>query len=388
MSDLEVNRMRNSNVAYLHATRNEIDMAPTYQRQGAIWSTSKQQLLIDSLINGFDVPKIYLHQFPNPRVTPDGRRIRYALIDGKQRLEAIFGFLDNEFPLAGDFELLDDPSIRSGGLTYADLQTEQPSIVNVLNATNLDVVTIRTDDIELIEEMFSRLNEAAPLNAAEKRNAFGGPLPSAVRQISGLPFFTECLPFGNSRYRHYDLAAKFLYWEDQFIESETDSKTASAEKTPPVRDVKKYRLDAFFRDMRAAGEDGVARVARDEDAAQARLGGLADHFNESDTLLASIGMISVYYLLAQKRASDGRSFPARTTLSEFESGRKLSRVPDEDELAPGQYQLQEFNRLAQSPNDGGALAFRLLVIDAYCSALESEQDPIAAVETATRTAEE
>ena len=63
MPEFEVSRMRNSNLAYLYTTRGDIDMSPSYQRQGAIWSTYKQQLLIDSLINGFDVPKIYLHQF-------------------------------------------------------------------------------------------------------------------------------------------------------------------------------------------------------------------------------------------------------------------------------------------------------------------------------------
>ncbi len=380
MAELEIGRMPNNNVAYLSATRDEIDMSPTYQRQGAIWSTKKQQLLIDSLINRFDIPKIYLHQFPNPRRNEDGRRIRYALIDGKQRLEAIFGFLDGEFALADDFELLEDSEVSVAGYTYQQLQKDQPRLVSKLNATNLDIVTIRTDDTELIEEMFSRLNEAVPLNAAEKRNAFGGPCPSAVRELSELPFFKKKLPFNNSRYRHYDLAAKFLHWEDQFRVAVTDEK-------PPLRDVKKYRLDTFFRDMKKE-KDGAVRVATDKKMVESRLNILTGTFTNNDPLLTSIGMVSVYYLLAQSRSSEGRDFPGHTILLEFENGRRIKRVPDEDELRPGQYQLQEFNRLAQSPNDGSALTFRLDVLDTYCTALEHGVDPIEALETHASSVEE
>ena len=235
----------------------------------------------------------------------------------------------------------DHKLIRRQPAEHAELNgiAEQPALVSIFNATNLDVVTIRTDDIELIEEMFSRLNEAVPLNAAEKRNAFGGPCPRAVRELSKF-IFTKKLPFKNSRYRHYDLAAKFLYWENQLRVTESEEKS--------LRDVKKYRLDTFFREMKEAPE-GEAWVAADQEAVKQRLDTLTKAFVESDYLLASIGMVSVYFLLAQKRAAERRVFPRRNTLIEFENGRSLRRMPDEDELGPGQYQLLEFNCLAQSP---------------------------------------
>jgi hypothetical protein len=372
MAEIELGKMPNNNVAYLSVTRHEIDMSPRYQRQGAIWSRYKQQLLIDSLINGFDIPKIYVHQFPNPKLREDGTRIRYALIDGKQRLEAIFGFLDGEFALAEDFELLEDSEVNAKGRTYRQLEKEQPMIISKLNATNLDIVTVRVDDLELIEEMFSRLNEAVPLNAAEKRNALGGPCPEAVRSLSERPFFTRKLPFENSRYRHYDLAAKFLYWEDQVANSRPGEK--------PLRDVKKYRLDTFFREMKTDAS-GASRVAASLEAVESRLDTLEGTFVDDDYLLTNIGMISVFFLLAQRRALEGRDFPDRTTLEAFDEGRRIGRVSDEDVLRPGEYKLLEFNRLAQSPNDGGALTFRLDVLDAYCTAVEENANPIETIET-------
>jgi hypothetical protein len=65
------------------------------------------------------------------------------------------------------------------------------------------------------DSRFSRLNEAVPLNAPEKRNALGGPMPKRIRALANLAFFHTRLPFPTARYRHLDLATKFLYLEDQ-----------------------------------------------------------------------------------------------------------------------------------------------------------------------------
>ena len=64
--------------------RNVIDESPPYQRQGAIWSTEKRQLFVDSILNNFDVPKIYLHDLRGHDPV-----VKFAVIDGKQRLDAI-----------------------------------------------------------------------------------------------------------------------------------------------------------------------------------------------------------------------------------------------------------------------------------------------------------
>lgn len=361
MSELDISALKASTVGYLYAQRSAVDMDPPYQRQGAVWSVDKQQLLIDSLLNKFDIPKIYFHQFPTPRVI-EGRKVRWALVDGKQRMQAIWGFLENEFPLSDDFELIEDPSINARGLTYAELSESHPDLVGLLNATPLDVIAIKTDDVELIEEMFSRLNEAVPLNAAEKRNAIGGPARDAVKELIQHRFFSDKLPFGNTRYRHLDLGAKFLYWADADLHKVEVRKKDEAGHFP-VRDVKKYRLDGFFKELKTA-DDGKARAKADLRASSAILDRMSDAFVPQDRqLLSSIGMVSVYYLLFDRRMRDGRKLPQRNDLREFDSARRINRVPDEDDLAPGQYQLLEFDRLAQSPNDGGALKFRLDVLD-------------------------
>jgi hypothetical protein len=351
-----------------------------------VWSVEKQQLLIDSLINGFDVPKIYFHQFLTPRQGPKGQVYKYALVDGRQRMEAVFGFVSGAFPLSKSFEYLDDPSVDARGLTFNELTEKHPMLVSLFNATVLDVVTIRTEDIELIEEMFSRLNEAVPLNAAEKRNAFGGPCPPAVREMIKLPLFTTKLPFRNTRYRHLDLAAKFLYWSDQRLNPREPRVATSEAGKFHVRDVKKYRLDNFFKEMKAI-PNGDSRVAEDFDALTGVLEELRKTFIDDDPLLSSIGMVSLYFLLFQHRLDESEQLPSRQSLEEFDSARRI-RVSSDEELPVGAFQLLEFSRLAQSPNDGSALAYRLAVLDTWLSATQDGKDPGAALAEALPTIDE
>ncbi len=72
-----------------------IHMEPSYQRRSYIWSKWKRAHLIDSLINDFDVPKFYIANFAEmPSKSMNQQHLPYAIIDGKQRLLAIFEFFD------------------------------------------------------------------------------------------------------------------------------------------------------------------------------------------------------------------------------------------------------------------------------------------------------
>src|SRR5882672_4433010 len=88
--------------------KDDIDLEPVYQRKGHIWSDIQKQYLIDSILNGFDVPKIYVADFTFLNSNLNQSKKKYAVIDGKQRLLAIYGFFDGQLTLARDFEYLDD----------------------------------------------------------------------------------------------------------------------------------------------------------------------------------------------------------------------------------------------------------------------------------------
>src|SRR5688572_31542131 len=171
--------------------RSAINEKPPYQRESSVWSLEKQQLFIDSLLNGYDVPKIYLHDLRGIEETKV-----YAVVDGKQRLTTIWRFLTNEFPLAPDFriepnnypELPAEAVPPAAGMLFRDMD---PIWQEVLKSTFLAVVLIQNAREEDIEDLFSRLNNGEPLNAAEKRNAMGGEMARLVREVAARPFFQE-----------------------------------------------------------------------------------------------------------------------------------------------------------------------------------------------------
>ena len=124
---MEISDLRQSTILYLYSDKKHIKMDPEYQRMGDIWNTEKRQLLIDSILNGFDIPKIYFHKYSSPKVE-NGIPIRFSIVDGRQRLEAIWKFIDGDFPLSDDFSYLEDRDVAAGGLTYKELGQKYPSL--------------------------------------------------------------------------------------------------------------------------------------------------------------------------------------------------------------------------------------------------------------------
>jgi hypothetical protein len=348
MTGFQLSDLRNSSVWGLYRLKDRVEMNPVYQREGDIWDLDKRQLLIDTIVNQFDVPKIYLHKFPQP-LERDGKSYEYAVIDGKQRLTAIWAFIDGNFPLAEDFTYLKDEEsgekVVAANLTYADLARKYPEVKTDFDSYALDVVCIETDDLELIEDLFSRLNEAVPLSAPEKRNALPGPLPAAVRTLARHAFFTRNLPFTNRRYRHYDLAAKML-----LIVSQDE-----------VSDTKKVYLDLFFREGRYLSEPMV-------DQYSSKISEILDAMNavfvESDGLLRQIGMTVLYFHLFRRARSKGLvHILHREAFIKFEEERRNNRTIAETDIARADYRLLEFDRYIQSPNDAYAMRIRLAVVD-------------------------
>ena len=65
---------------------------PDWQRE-EVWSLTKKQLLIDTILRGWKLPKFY---FLRVSSEPD----EYEVVDGQQRLLSIFEFLDNQLSLS------------------------------------------------------------------------------------------------------------------------------------------------------------------------------------------------------------------------------------------------------------------------------------------------
>lgn len=324
----------------IYRARENIMSDPDYQRSSDIWTEEKKQLLIDTILNGFDVPKIYFHKF-SPPLAQGERLYEYAVIDGKQRLEAIWDFIDGKYALSPDFECLEDSTVNAKGMTYAELGKNFPDLRNSLDSYGLTVVCIETADLEIIEDMFSRLNEAIPLSAAEKRNAKGGPIPIAVKSVATQPFFTKSIPFSNSRYRHFDLAVKFIMSAEFGCVLETKKATLD---DYVVRWANKATRDAELPFVRTV-QDILARMS--------------NVFVEKDRLLRQVGSVVLYFHLFRIALRDGWVDEIqRHQLDLFEQERLNNRAVVASGQ-PGQAALIEFDRYAQSSNDAYAVRIRL-----------------------------
>lgn len=250
MSWIEVRQHERTELSwwYNEYRRHRIDMQPGYQRRSNLWSRWKKAHLIDSIINGFDVPKIYVADFNKSLTQLQGRQVPFAVIDGKQRFEAMFSFLNGEFTLNPSATYLAEPEIEIAGLDIVQLRRRYPLIAKRVEHFELVVMAVATDSKEMIEELFVRLNSGVSINGAERRNAMPGPIPPIVRDITVHPFFGEAVRFSKDRMQEFNLAAKLL-----MIEVNGD-----------FLDTKARNLDAFV----LAANDEVAPALRDVVIAQ------------------------------------------------------------------------------------------------------------------------
>ncbi|MDX2275051.1 MAG: DUF262 domain-containing protein [Hyphomonadaceae bacterium] len=178
-----------------------IDPTPDYQRPPA-WSRKQKQLLMDTILRGYDIPKFYWRQVKRP----DG--VEYEVIDGQQRLRAIWEFAGDGYPLAKDCDPIEGHS--AAGLKYSQLPME---VMDRFETYSLDVVIVTqaeaTDQEDEVRDMFLRLQNGTTLKAQEKRNAMFGAMRDFVKDTARHPFFANC-EFSNSRYTFDHVAAQLI----------------------------------------------------------------------------------------------------------------------------------------------------------------------------------
>jgi len=131
----------------------ELDLGTEYQRE-VVWQKEKKALLIDSILNDIDIPKIYLAYFEKEK--------RYECIDGKQRIASVLEFYSNDLQAAV-------------GERYKNLPNNR-----IFLDYEFAVTMIQNPTKEEISELFKRLNIGTPLNGGEQINAMRGDLKDFI----------------------------------------------------------------------------------------------------------------------------------------------------------------------------------------------------------------
>jgi len=192
---------------FLRITNGDIDLQPDFQR-GEVWSTSKRQKLIDSILRNWHVPPIH--------VILDEEEQRVSVLDGQQRLAAIRDFLTGDLVVNGDIEPLDSQIKRLDGLVFHDLP---PDVRRRFLQFPMRLFTIRDYSPSEPGELFFRLNQPASLTAAEQRNAFFGAarrqVKDLVRVAEDLQLKENVLGFSNARMSYDDVISRVLFLLDE-----------------------------------------------------------------------------------------------------------------------------------------------------------------------------
>jgi hypothetical protein len=335
---------RNSSILRVNSEKDAINTSPEYQRAGGVWTIQKKQLLIDSIINDYDIPKLYFH------LLEPGDNFEYSIIDGRQRLEAIWEFINDEYTIADDFEFFEDKTVKLKGLSYTDLAKEYPKIKINFDSYILPIVIVETSDINLIEDMFSRLNEAVPLNAAEKRNAIGGTMAQTIRNVADTNFFKNKVKFSNSRYQHREVAARLLFLN------------YSLEINGKILDTKKPYLDSMTFKYK---KDSSLSPKNYEKEVKIVLKEMSNLFIDADNLLRSQSSVAIYYLLFKNALNSNKvSLITRKKFFDFYDRLSENRKLAENDITTANFDYLEFERMSQQgTNDASSIRERVRILE-------------------------
>ena len=176
----------------IYKRRDRYDI-PDWQRE-EVWNKVRKQKLIDSILRGWRLPKFY---FLLTNTDPE----EFEVVDGQQRLLAIWEFFDNELPLSPDSN-----SVTGGALLYRDLPDQ---LSDCFDDYEIDYDQLEdVSDEEDLKEFFQRLQQGLPLTSSEKLNSVHSNLRDFCRQLSEHRFFTRKTSVSPRRYGYFDIVAK------------------------------------------------------------------------------------------------------------------------------------------------------------------------------------
>lgn len=153
-------------------SRDELVLQPKFQRRD-VWSDKARSYLMDTIIRGKPIPKIYMRQ----DVNPETRRAKREIVDGQQRLHTVLKFIKDGFKISKSHH----PDF--GGKTFSGLDTETQKDILKYEFV-VDLLQDMPDNE--VYDLFARINTySEKLRPQELRNArFFGDFKSCVYQLS------------------------------------------------------------------------------------------------------------------------------------------------------------------------------------------------------------
>lgn len=158
----------------------------TYQRR-KVWGIKDNIRLIETILLELVIPEIFIWDCDTDPLT--GKTITH-IVDGQQRINAIFEFIQDKFKLQKKYLLSDEIKNLYGGLTFSELPND---IKKRIWKYEMSVVNLNSSfTIEEIRNMFYRLNLTDySLNEQEKRNSKDSEFGKAAELLADSDFWIK-----------------------------------------------------------------------------------------------------------------------------------------------------------------------------------------------------
>lgn len=139
---------------------NQLDLDPPYQRR-SVWTPKDRRFFLDTIFRNYPSPAIFLHK----NISDDGR-VKYFVVDGKQRLETILNFVRNKLRISGEYG-----DARLDNKKWKDISGDLDLKHRFWNY-QITVEMIDAREGDLVRNVFDRLNRnSRRLTAQELRHA-------------------------------------------------------------------------------------------------------------------------------------------------------------------------------------------------------------------------
>lgn len=199
---------------YKMVQRNEVTFDNVVQR-GLVWDNKKKSLLIHSMLSGYPIPPFY--------AAKNGGK--YDMLDGKQRINAITGFIAGKFELEGVPEVEsanDDGTVDMVDINTLHFEEMEESLRDELQDCSLTAYYFDAITDEEISEMFFRLNNGKPLSAVELTRVRAKSM-GTIKEIGKHGLFNNALTQkALEKYTNEDIVIKtyvILHEEDPSMET-------------------------------------------------------------------------------------------------------------------------------------------------------------------------
>ena len=139
---------------------NEVLRFDNIIQRSYVWEQVRKSDLIHSMMEGYPIPPFYARKV-------DGKI--YDFLDGKQRMDAITGYISDAYELKGiDLVELDDTMIDVNGKKFSELPED---LQDRIKDYSLTIYYYEAITPEQVRTMFRKLNNGKPLSAKERNIA-------------------------------------------------------------------------------------------------------------------------------------------------------------------------------------------------------------------------